>query len=284
VLALGAGANIVLWDLVRGKEVRRFGCQQMLARSIVFSPDGTLLAAGSTDGVVHLWDTATGTELASCQGHRGPVTVVAMTADGRTLISGGADTTALVWDVRALVEMGRQRQEALATTALEARWKDLAGADSGRAYQAIATLAQTPRQTVPFLQARLRPIAPVEAERLNRFLADLEHDQFDVRQKAMEELEKLDTLAETALRKALAGKPSLEVQRRVTTLLEKLEGAVTSPDVLRNLRAVEVLEQIGTTEARQLLEQLAGGAADARLTCEAKSAQERLAKRPFAMP
>lgn len=54
----------------------------------------------------------------------------------------------------------------------------------------------------------------------------------------------------------------------------------SSPVQLQLLRAVEVLEQIDTPEARRLLAELAQGAAAARLTQEAKAALERLEKRP----
>jgi hypothetical protein len=52
----------------------------------------------------------------------------------------------------------------------------------------------------------------------------------------------------------------------------------------RALRAVAVLEQIGTPEARQVLEVLRQGPAEARLTREAKAALTRLARRPDAEP
>ena len=55
---------------------------------------------------------------------------------------------------------------------------------------------------------------------------------------------------------------------------------ITSPEALRAVRSVEVLERCGTPAARQLLETLAGGAPAARMTREAKSALQRLAARP----
>lgn len=45
---------------------------------------------------------------------------------------------------------------------------------------------------------------------------------------------------------------------------------------LRQVRAVEALEYQGSAEARRLLQTLAGGAADARLTREAQAALRRL--------
>jgi hypothetical protein len=47
----------------------------------------------------------------------------------------------------------------------------------------------------------------------------------------------------------------------------------------REVRAVEVLERIGTPEAIEVLRKLAGGVPDAVLTHESKAAIERLKKR-----
>jgi len=51
---------------------------------------------------------------------------------------------------------------------------------------------------------------------------------------------------------------------------------------LRHARVASVLEQIGTPEARRLLETLAQNAAEAELRQEAKAALKRLGKRPAA--
>jgi hypothetical protein len=57
-----------------------------------------------------------------------------------------------------------------------------------------------------------------------------------------------------------------------------------SPDQLRGLRAITVLEQIGDRDARQLLDKLARGTPDSRLTQDAKASLERLHKRPATTP
>ena len=70
--------------------------------SVVFSPDGGTLAAGSADGTVGLWDltdlaapTAVGRPLT---GHAGAVLSVAFSPDGRFLATGGMDGTARLWE------------------------------------------------------------------------------------------------------------------------------------------------------------------------------------------
>jgi hypothetical protein len=76
----------------------------------------------------------------------------------------------------------------------------------------------------------------------------------------------------------LAGTPSAEVRLRAEQLLARIAGAFTTPEQLRQLRAVESLEHLGTVEARTLLEGLAQGTPEGRLTQEAKAALQRMTK------
>src|SRR5262249_19031912 len=117
----------------------------------------------------------------------------------------------------------------------------------------------------------------VADEDIRKLIADLDANQFAVRQKATEALEKIGRPAAAALRATLAGQPSLEVRRRVERLLDKLGGpAVPSPDEMRIQRAVEALELCGDPAARQILEALGQQTTDALLAREARSALERL--------
>jgi hypothetical protein len=66
------------------------------------------------------------------------------------------------------------------------------------------------------------------------------------------------------------------MRRRAEALLDRLCGPITDPEQRRAVRAVAVLEDAATADARKLLAKLAGGAPDARLTQEARAALERL--------
>jgi WD40 repeat protein len=278
-IAVAHGQTIHLCDLASGKEVRRFGGFGVQARTLAFSLDGRLLAAGTSDGAVQFWDVATGTVRGRCPGHRNAVTALAFAADGKALVSGGADTTALVWDVATLLESARERVPALSQERLEQLWNELGSADAAKADQAIRALVAAPRQAVAFLARVLRPeTLGTDPRTIAALIAELDSNQFVKREQAMRALERLGTVAEPALRKALATRqPSLEVRRRMERILEQLEGPVTAPEQLRELRALEVLEQIGSAEARQLLAKLAQGTADVPLTQEARAALRRLA-------
>jgi hypothetical protein len=131
---------------------------------------------------------------------------------------------------------------------------------------------------VPFLLDRLKPITVSDAGKIQRWIADLDSGQFSVRQAAAKELEKLGGQADGPIRKALLGTPSLESRRRLEQVLETVHG-VPVRTTLRDLRAVMVLEKIGSPEAMKILERLARGAPGARQTYEARESLERLIKR-----
>src|SRR5205085_7558144 len=105
-----------------------------------------------------------------------------------------------------------------------------------------------------------------------------DHDVFEKREEASKVLALLGPRAEPALRKALAADPSVEMKRRIEGLLSML-APTPKGERLRHLRAIEILEHIGTADARRLLEKLSSGVDDDPLTQEAKASVERLARR-----
>ena len=151
-----------------------------------------------------------------------------------------------------------------------------------KAYLAIQTPAVGERQAVAFLRERLPDAPELNDQQIALLIADLDSTRFAVRQKATEELGKAGGVAERALRMKLKERPSLEVRQRIEQLLDRLSKPL-SGDQLQALRAVEVLEHIGSPEAKQVLEKLATGAEGARLTREAKASLGRLRERAAAV-
>jgi WD40 repeat protein len=272
----GSDTTLRLWEVATGRQRWQ---TRIAAEAAAFSPDGRILA---TAYHTHLffWDVATGREIHRWQGHRNRVHALAFSPDGKRLVSGSADTTALVWDVARMLPPRVAREVVLPAGEPERLWGELANRDPVRANPAVQALACAPGQAVALLQERLRPVPPGPPPGIERMIADLGSERFPLRTKAAADLEKLGERAEPALRKLLAGGPPLEVRRRAEQLLDRLERQVPSPERLRVLRAVEVLEQIGTPEARKLLEALARGAPEASLTREAQASLRRLARQP----
>jgi WD40 repeat protein len=68
-------------------------------RTVAFSPDSTLVASASGDGIVRLWDTATGAARHTLRGHLGRVFAVAFSPDGKLAASASHDNTVRLWDL-----------------------------------------------------------------------------------------------------------------------------------------------------------------------------------------
>jgi WD40 repeat protein len=245
---------------------------------LAFSPDGRYLATAQETPEVHLWDVLAGKEVGQLKGHEGGVVSLLFALDSKHLLSGGTDTTALTWDLTQLTHTQPAPAPRLQPPALDALWTDLAGQDAVRAFDAIRKLSASPDQAVLLLRERVRPATPADPKRLTRLLADLQSDRFELRRRAESELGELSELAEPALRQALADEPPPDLRQRVQRLLDRLSGVAPPAGLVRDWRAVEVLELIGTMDAQGLLHALAGGVPGARLTREAKGALQRLTR------
>ncbi|HEY7425903.1 MAG TPA: sigma-70 family RNA polymerase sigma factor [Gemmataceae bacterium] len=288
---------ILLWPLLRDESQKsrvRVGPPRLLAKGALparvgiwtFSPDGRTLALVGETGTVRLLETATGKERGHFTGHGGEVTALSFAPDGRRLASGSRDTTILVWDATGWLRKGELRPTRLSGAEMEKLWADLAADDARLAGRAIWTLAAAPTRTVSYLAEHLRTsTADAKAHRaaqlakVPQLLRDLDDDVFAVRQKAKAELARLGEAAESALRQALAKSPSVETRRSLEELLKTVEANYQAPrgELLRGVRVVEVLEQIGTREARQALKTLMDDApAEFALTQEVHAALERL--------
>jgi WD40 repeat protein len=261
-----------LWETATGKERAQLpdrNCDVM-----TFSPDGRVLAIVDRLGAIRLCVTATGKELRALSGHRNAITCLSFSPDGKRLASGSRDTTVLIWDVSGLPKSQEVDGE-LGRRQLEALWTDLAGDDAVRAYKAVHRLAGVPGQTVSFLKEHLRPVPMLEPKKVARLLADLDSDEFTVREKATAELDKLGGAVEPSLRAALEQKLPLEAERRVRRLLARWDRPFSDGERLHEIRALEVLEQIGNAEARKLLTVLSLGAPGTRLTLDARASLDR---------
>jgi WD40 repeat protein/uncharacterized caspase-like protein len=68
------------------------------AYAVAFSPDGTIVASVGSDPAIKLWETSTGRLLRTLSGHSDDVYSLAFSPDGRVLVSGSRDDTIKLWE------------------------------------------------------------------------------------------------------------------------------------------------------------------------------------------
>ncbi len=95
-------SNIRLWDVQTGELLKtlkkRIVFDDRIVNSVVFNPDGDIIASGSGNGTIRLWNANTGNFIKYLVGHTKSVNSVAFSPNGKTLISAGVDGVCL-WDV-----------------------------------------------------------------------------------------------------------------------------------------------------------------------------------------
>jgi WD40 repeat protein len=287
-LAVADGAGrLNLWDGDKGRPVLAFAAGSeagpvWISAGPVFSPDGRSLAVarnrqnrqGQWAGVVvQVYEVASGTRRREWPGgHSGQVSALAFAPDGGTLASAGLDTTVVLWDLAGAETV------TLKPGPLDTLWEGLAAAEARDADAAARQLRARPDEAAAFLAGRLTPVPrpALDEAGLKRLVAELGHANYGVRTRAERQLARVGPPAAAALRAALEAGADAEVQRRAAALLEQWERPDDLGPWLRPLRALEVLERLGTPAARQHLARLAAGDPHALLTREAAAALKRL--------
>ncbi len=292
--------TLLLYKTSNGKEFQRLtgpvtpNAGNNMPTAIAFSPDGRLLAgvyshfsvvttplpgggARSTSvqsNRIVLWEIASGTVRMEFDLQAMPILCLTFSPDGKTLITGGQDATLVAWDLE-----GKTPTPFAGGGELEDAWKDLINKDGKKVYQErMRRFVASPNLAIPFLAEKLVPIKTVEINKddVKKWVSELDDADFPTRNKANRALEALGDAVEADILKALEKAESLETQRRLQNLIAVMKAKLLTEDQMRHVRVVEILERIGSKEARELLVRYADGAPTARLTQDAREALDRL--------
>jgi hypothetical protein len=279
-----------LWETASGKERAclrlppplppardpRMYYPHLSINGLAFSVDGRFLAASGNDSAVHLWDLQWGKETVPLTGFEGNATALVFAPDGKELIAMGLNGSRLSWRMAEVRRLNAVRLSPLSESAFADLWNELAQRDVFRVYRARRHLLADPRRAVSLLGGRLKPVPPGDTARIGQLVADLGSASAAVRRKAMTELRAKH--GEAALGALLQNPNRPQNAHGMMTFEQKLLNQYSTPERARDLKAVRVLEEIGTPEARKVLEKLSKGAAGVRLTTASKSALDRLAQ------
>jgi WD40 repeat protein len=269
--------HVAIRDAVTGRTSKAFFCNadtNVRFHTAGVSASGRWLAmVGGEQGELRLFDLDAEEPDLPVLRHElptGQVTGLALTEDGSRLISAHTNGTCLVWDLEAL-------RSAPSSKEMDA-WQALAHLDPREAQPAIAFLTRNEKAAVKLLAAQLKPAVEVPQASIAAWVKELDDENFGRRGAAEKALAAAGDQAEVALRRAVKNPSSPEQRRRAERLLNRLNPA-TDANHLRQVRAVEILENLGTREAVVILERIGRGAEAARLTQEARGSLARLKRR-----
>jgi hypothetical protein len=266
-----------LTEIHTGSSRVSFPLQARQCVAMAFSARTRLVALVEDPADVHLFDIATGEKLGCfTAAPDSAVSSVALSDDGKRLITVIEDGPVLLWDVAAISRPPKDlTPTSLTASDLEILWQHLAAEQTERAYGAMWKLAGAPRQAVSFLSAKLKGRA-VGSKQIDALIADLDSPQYGTRERATNELVLIGKPTVPALRTASMPGASLEKSMRIQLILKKINSVPVSWFQIRDLRAVEVLEMIGSSDALPVLEALTKGLPQAPLTFEAEMAVRRI--------
>ena len=174
------------------------------------------------------------------------------------LLAWNDDPTLAVWNTGP--------DESAAARSLDELWKDLSESPPPEAFAALGAMSARGADAVALLKEKLK--SPGDTKEIEKLMGE-----------ASETLVALGGEAEAPLTKAVESEKDAEKKEKLKKILDDLLAPlVKSPATLRRLRAIEVLERIGSPEALELLKSLAESAPSARERYEAAAAIKRLAK------
>jgi WD40 repeat protein len=250
-LAVGSfSENCYLFNAATGALKDTLAGHGESARSLAFAASGDILAVGSYDQTIRLWDWRAGKVTQTLTGQDDKVYSLAYLPDKKTLASGGAIGSACLWDTSSGTLLHRWERGAspvaidpkgqwLATAGNDASVslrslqdydKVLAHYDGIMAYRMLVIhpsgksfASNSGMYSVVYVHPiDLAQATPTDEKRVRELLALWDHDSYEVREKASQDLAKIGNRAKPLLNQALAESKSAEVRIRARVLLRQL--------------------------------------------------------------
>lgn len=280
-LAVQTEGSLVIWDMAQRKA--RATCKigenvNVFLSTVSFSHDELIVATAQEEGI-RFWDPASGQQIFEVK-PPGKCSSITFCHDGKTFLMGVDKRQFYVYDIAKLV-LGDKANKVLAPAEFTPLWTQLGGKEAARAWIAALTLQCGGDAAVTFFKSKFR-LAERNEVRIKALVENLDKNGDGVRGTASAELKKLGYLVEADLRKALEGTPTERLKNEIAPILKLLESRPPTDalpqDVQQRIRAIQVVERIGTKPARELLSVLSVSAPTPQECWEAKQSLARMGK------
>ena len=218
--------GLYFWDVVTGREKRHL---RELGFVLCWSLDGNFLVSGYSQKEtpssavargVALWEVPTGCRVSAFLGHECSIHAAALSRKSELLATAGMDNTVLLWDPF----VPGDKEAPLAQGPLDAKkldqlWSDLDD-KSERGYWALCSLVAARESALAYVRGHLLAEPTKDRKRIKQLIADLDSDEFSVREASHKELEKIIFSIQEEVLLALKANPSAEVQSHLEALSE----------------------------------------------------------------
>lgn len=272
--------RVSVYDASTGKQTTAFdrGWEDGPFQDVTVSPDGRLVATGNMGnaGPIVVWEIATRTPVRRFTTALGTISAVGFLDGGRRLASLGADHNLHIWDLTR-----REGKKEPTSQDLTEAWGKLDQLEAKLGDPAIWTLIDGGKTALPVIREGVTNSGATDAK-IAKLITSLDADDPKLRDDSSKELLNLGVRAFEAISTAAENHASSEVRLQAGEILERFRKlGVTVPsnglygEPLRQLRAVAVLEKIGTPEAVEILRLIRKSAGPAGLAAEAALARKQ---------
>jgi WD40 repeat protein len=278
-----------VWEVRSGILVRELRSDPLAPSGLVRGADGTLKRAGTTRGAIHLAFSRDGLTLLTCN-RDSTFRLWELSTGGRriefddipfsdaTFLPIGLLVTAdaghvRVWDWRVPRD---KSPNVLTEKDLKILWDKLGASDVATAHEAAAILRACAVDSVGFISKNTKPVPVVAQAVVTQWSRELGSEDYQTREEAMKRLRDLSESARPTLEAARAKTDSPEVLARIDELIRATRKVPTMARV-RVVRALEVLELIGSGDSVAVVKEIARGMPGAWETETAKAAVSRMA-------
>jgi hypothetical protein len=188
--------------------------------------------------------------------------------NSRYLATQTGDSSILLWDLWSL-PIDFPIPDHVAESDIAREWSAITS-DISKTEGRFRLLCKRPDLTVKLLEEQLQPVRRASKREILQLIDQLDSARFSLRERAERELLRIGERAIPYLQEAQQVAPDEEVKQRLMRICETLDNPFLSGERLRMVRGIELLERIGTPEAKALLKKLAQGDPEALLTRAAR--------------
>jgi len=91
---------VSIWSVSADQQIREIAPSGIGYGQVAFAPDGSLIATGRMDGLIHLWEVDSGTKRSTLKGPETGIRAISFAPDSKSLATSGFDDAVQIWDAQ----------------------------------------------------------------------------------------------------------------------------------------------------------------------------------------